>query len=451
MSKRFIVIGAGISGISACELLLNRDKEVTLYDGNVNIDAKELVKKNNFLENVDIIIGDIDNETIKGFDRAIVSPGIPLDIDVVKMIKAYNIPIWGEIELAYHYGKGKLVAITGTNGKTTTTALTGDIFKAYYDDVRVVGNIGIPYTKMIEDCTDDTIFVAEISSFQLETIVQFKPNVSAILNITPDHLNRHHTMENYINAKKEIVRNQDANDTCILNYEDEVLRKFGKEVKCNVLYFSSKTILESGLYYNDGAIYYALDGDITKIIDVDDLTILGLHNYENAMCGIAAGITMGIPIDVIVKALREFKAVEHRIEYVCERRGVKFYNDSKGTNTDAAIKGILAMNRPTYLIGGGYDKDSTYDEWVECFDGKVKKLVLIGKTKEAIASCCDKHGFRDYEFADTLEEAMDICFSEASSGDAILLSPACASWGMFKNYEERGKVFKTHARAYKDA
>lgn len=451
MSKRFIVIGAGISGISACELLLNQGKEVTLYDGNADIDAKELINKNSFLSDVDIIIGEYDEEKIKGFDKAIVSPGIPLDIDIVKLIKANNIPIWGEIELAYHYGKGKLVAITGTNGKTTTTALTGDIFKAYYDDVRVVGNIGVPYTKMIEDSTDDTVFVAEISSFQLETIEKFKPDVSAILNITPDHLNRHHTMENYIKAKEDIAKNQDENNTCILNYDDEVLRKFGKDVKCKVIYFSSKTVLKSGLYYKDGTIYYSSEGETTKIIDVEDMTILGLHNYENAMCAVAAGIIMGIPIDVIVKTLKEFKAVEHRIEYVCERRGVKFYNDSKGTNTDAAIKGILAMNRPTYLIGGGYDKDSTYDEWVECFDGRVKKLLLIGKTAKAIAACCDKHGFRDYEFADTLEEAMDICFSEASSGDAILLSPACASWGMFRNYEERGKVFKTHARAYKDA
>ena len=451
MSKRFIVIGAGISGISACELLLNQGKEVTLYDGNVDIDAKELVNKNSFLSDVDIITGEYDEEKIKGFDKAIVSPGIPLDIDIVKQIKANNIPIWGEIELAYHYGKGKLVAITGTNGKTTTTALTGDMFKAYYDDVRVVGNIGVPYTKMIEDSTDDTIFVAEISSFQLETIEKFKPDVSAILNITPDHLNRHHTMENYIKAKEDIAKNQDENNTCILNYDDEVLRKFGKDVKCKVIYFSSKTVLKSGLYYEDGTIYYSSEGETTKIIDVEDMTILGLHNYENAMCAVAAGIIMGIPIDVIVKTLKEFKAVEHRIEYVCERRGVKFYNDSKGTNTDAAIKGILAMNRPTFLIGGGYDKDSTYDEWVECFDGRVKKLLLIGKTAKAIAACCDKHGFRDYEFADTLEEAMDICFSEASSGDAILLSPACASWGMFRNYEERGKVFKTHARAYKDA
>lgn len=451
MSERFLVVGAGISGVSACELLLNNNENVTLYDGNTELNQAELIKKNDFLSNVDIIVGDIEDSVIESFDKAVLSPGVPLDIDVVKRIKKAGITIWGEIELAYRYGKGRIVAITGTNGKTTTTALTGEIFKNYYDDVRVVGNIGIPYTKMVENSTDDTIFVAEISSFQLETIDEFKPEVTAILNITEDHLNRHHTMENYINAKKDITRNQDTSATCVLNYEDDELREFGETLDLNVVYFSSKRILKSGLYYNDGTIYLAKDGDSTKIIDVDDLTILGEHNFENAMSGIAMALAMDIPTDKIVEALKTFKAVEHRIEYVCERRGVKFYNDSKGTNPDAAIKGICAMNRPTFLIGGGYDKDSSYDEWVKCFDKRVKKLVLIGKTREKIAACCEKYNFKDYILAETLEEAMDICFNEAESGDAILLSPACASWGMFTNYEERGKVFKAHAREYKDA
>lgn len=451
MSEKYLVIGAGISGISACELLLNNNENVTLYDGNANIDKEKIVSENPFMERVQIILGDVDFSFVKDYDKAVLSPGVPLDIDIVKRIKEENVLILGEIELAYCFGKGRIVAITGTNGKTTTTALTGEIFNSYYDDVRVVGNIGIPYTKMVEGSTDDTIFVAEISSFQLETIHDFKPESSAILNITEDHLNRHHTMDNYINAKKSITKNQDHLNTCVLNYEDDVLREFGEKLDCNVVYFSSKRVLQSGLYYNDGVIYVANNGASTKVIDVDDLTILGVHNYENAMCAIALALSMDIPMDRIVESLKKFEAVEHRIEYVCERKGVKFYNDSKGTNPDAAIKGICAMNRPTFLIGGGYDKDSTYDEWVECFEGRVKKLVLIGQTRDKIAHCCDEHGFSDYEFADSLEEAMDICFDASLSGDAILLSPACASWGMFTNYEERGKVFKDHAREYSDS
>ena len=451
MSEKYLVIGAGISGVSACELLLNNNENVTLYDGNANLDKEKIIRDNPFMERVSFIVGDVDFSFVKDFDKAVLSPGVPLDIDIVKRIKEENIMILGEIELAYLFGKGRIVAITGTNGKTTTTALTGEIFKSYYDDVRVVGNIGIPYTKMVEGSTDDTIFVAEISSFQLETIHKFKPESSAILNITEDHLNRHHTMENYINAKKSITKNQDKSNTCVLNYEDEVLREFGEKLNCNVVYFSGKRVLESGLYYSDGAIYIADNDASTKVIDVDELAILGVHNYENAMCAIALGLSMDIPMDRIVDALKKFKAVEHRIEYVCERKGVKFYNDSKGTNPDAAIKGICAMNRPTFLIGGGYDKDSTYDEWVSSFPKRVKKLALIGQTSEKIARCCDEHGFKDYVICDTLESAMDLCFNEAISGDAILLSPACASWGMFTNYEERGKVFKAHAREYKNA
>ncbi len=451
MSENYLVIGAGISGIAACELLIKNNENVTLYDGNDKLDKKKLKADNPFLVNVDIITGNVDLSFVKEFDKAVLSPGVPLDIDIVQRIKRENVTIWGEIELAYRFGKGRIVAITGTNGKTTTTALTGEIFQSYYDDVRVVGNIGIPYTKMVENSTDDTIFVAEISSFQLETVDEFKPDVTAILNITEDHLNRHHTMENYINAKKNITKNQDKSSTCVLNFEDDVLREFGESLDMNVVFFSSERVLKSGLYYQDGTIYWAVDGNSTKVIDVDDLTILGKHNYENAMSAVAMGLAMNIPMDSIVKSLKKFTAVEHRIEYVCERNGVKFYNDSKGTNPDAAIKGICAMNRPTFLIGGGYDKDSTYDEWVSCFPGRVKKLAIIGQTSEKIANCCKEHGFLDYEICDTLESAMDMCFEASEPGDAILLSPACASWGMFTNYEERGKVFKTHAREYKNA
>jgi len=346
--------------------------------------------------------------------------------------------------------KGKILAITGTNGKTTTTTLVGEILSNYFKDVKVVGNIGIPYTSVAADTTEETVTAAEISSFQLETIVDFAPDVSAILNITPDHLNRHHTMENYIKAKEDITKNQKVNDVCVLNYEDEVLHKFGESLSMKVLWFDSKKPVQNGCYLNGEKIIYVSEGKEEEVIDVNELNILGTHNYENVMAAVAMTISIGVPLDVIVKTLREFQAVEHRIEYVTEKRGVKFYNDSKGTNPDAAIKGIQAMNRPTLLIGGGYDKQSEYDEWIESFDGKVKKLVLIGVTKEKIADCAKRHGFTDYVFADSLEEAVNICYDNAVSGDAVLLSPACASWDMFKSYEERGRIFKDLVRNLKE-
>lgn len=445
--KTVLVVGTGISGVAATELLLKNGSRVILFDGNQELDAAALKEKNPQLTEVEIILGTLKEEDLKRIDLAVLSPGVPTDLPMVEQIREKEIPIWGEIELAYQFTKGAVVAITGTNGKTTTTALTGEIMANYFPDVKVVGNIGIPYTSVAADTTDETVTVAEISSFQLETIHEFHPKVTAILNITPDHLNRHHTMECYIKTKESITRNQTRDEVCVLNYEDEELRKFGETLHCTPLYFSSVRKLENGLFYEDGAIYYARDGQNEKVIDVDELNILGLHNYENAMAATGMALTMGVSPDKIRESLKKFQAVEHRIEYVTEWNGIRFYNDSKGTNPDAAIKGIQAMNRPTYLIGGGYDKQSTYDEWIESFDGKVKKLVLIGQTREKIAECAKKHGFTQIELCDSLEEAIDVCCKDAKSGDAVLLSPACASWGMFKNYEERGRIFKEYVRS----
>mgnify|MGYP000759522446 CR=1 FL=1 len=343
-----------------------------------------------------------------------------------------------------------IIGITGTNGKTTTTALTGEIMKNYFKDVRVVGNIGIPYTSEAATMTDETVTVAEISSFQLETIHEFHPEISAILNITPDHLNRHHTMECYIRTKEAITTNQTNDEVCVLNYEDEVLRAFGESAPVHVVWFSSARKLAEGFYLDGEEIFYAHDGNTEKVINVNDLNLLGRHNYENVMAATAMSVNFGVPMEKIVEVLKRFQAVEHRIEYVTEKRGVRFYNDSKGTNPDAAIQGIRAMNRPTLLIGGGYDKQSTYDEWIDAFDGKVKKLVLIGQTAEKIEVCAHKHGFMDTVRCETFEEAIRYCYDHAVSGDAVLLSPACASWGMFPNYEERGRIFKEIVRGLEE-
>lgn len=448
--KTVLVAGSGISGVAATELLKKKGIKTILFDGNKELDRKALREKYPVFEDVDIVLGELSDEDMERVDLAVLSPGIPMDIPVVESLHAKQIPVWGEIELAYHFAKGRIIAITGTNGKTTTTALTGEIMKNYFADVKVVGNIGIPYTSVAAETTEETITVAEISSFQLETTHEFRPKVSAILNITPDHLNRHHTMECYIETKESITKNQGTEDTCVLNYEDEVLRAFGERVQTNVLFFSSRQKLERGLYLEGDDICYA-DGEKTeKVINVNELNILGRHNYENVMAAVGISLSIGVPLDKIVEVLKKFQAVEHRIEYVTEKRGVKFYNDSKGTNPDAAIQGIRAMNRPTFLIGGGYDKQSEYDAWIESFEGKVKKLVLIGQTKEKIAACARKHDFTDVVLCDTMEEAIDFCYQNAGKGDAVLLSPACASWGMFKNYEERGRIFKEYVRGLEE-
>lgn len=448
-SQKVLVAGCGKSGISAAKLLLKMGGEVVLYDGNEKLDPEKIRKNFEEDDKLTIVLGPLSRTDLVGVELSIISPGIPLDAPFVPVLDDAKIPIWSEIQLAYHVSKGKLVAITGTNGKTTTTALTGAIMKTYFDEVFVVGNIGIPYTETALETTEKSVTVAEVSSFQLETIMDFHPNVSAILNITPDHLNRHGTMENYIAVKERITENQTEKDCVVLNYDDPVLREFGEKEdrKPSVFWFSSTQKLKSGMYLDGDLIMYAHDGKIEEIVNVHDLQLLGKHNYENVMAAVAMAIRIGVPMDLIRKAVKSFKAVEHRIEFVLERAGVRYYNDSKGTNPDAAIKGIQAMNRPTLLIGGGYDKQSTYEEWIQAFDGKVRFLVLIGDTKEKIAKAARSVGFNDIIMADNLKEAVQICHDKANAGDAVLLSPACASWDQFKSYEQRGELFKEYVRA----
>ena len=448
--KRYLVAGTGKSGAAAAGLLKKQQMDVTLYDGNENLDIQGFYEKHPELNDVKILLGELSAEEMKGFDILVLSPGIPTDIPMVENMRNLGITVWGEVELAYAFSKGKVLAVTGTNGKTTTTSLLGEIMKSSFSDVKVVGNIGIPYTSVALDTREDTVTVAEISSFQLETIENFAPKVTAILNITPDHLNRHHTMENYTAVKESITKNQGRDGICVLNYEDEVLRKFGESLPLKVIYFSSRRELEEGLFYKDDCIYLAQEGKVTKILPVKELNLLGRHNYENVMAAAAMALGFGVDLEKIRKVLCNFQAVEHRIEYVTEKRGVKFYNDSNGTNPDAAIQGIRAMVRPTFLIGGGYDKQSAYGEWIDAFEGKVKELVLIGQTREAIAETARKHGFTNIILKDTLEEAVKLCYEHAKSGDAVLLSPACASWGMFTDYEERGRVFKEIVNSLKE-
>lgn len=447
-----IVAGTGKSGISATKLLVNHGVKVYLFDENKDRDIEAIKEKTGDSELVQIELGELGEDALSSSQLMVISPGIPVDAPFTDVVRNAGIPIWSEIELAYHYGKGKIAAITGTNGKTTTTALVGEIVKAHNAKTIVVGNIGIPYTELCDTTDDDSDTVAEISSFQLETVIDFHPNVSAILNLTPDHLNRHYTFENYGNVKFSITKNQTMDDVTVLNYDDEHTRAMGEKAKdhCHVVYFSRLEKPAGGVYVEDGDIILE-DGDKKiNVLAIKDLKLMGAHNVENVLAAVGISYYMGVPVDVIRDVATSFKAVAHRIEYVDTIDGVAYYNDSKGTNPDAAIKGIQAMVAPTFLIGGGYDKGSEYDEWIEAFEGKVKWLVLIGQTAQKIADCAKRHGFNSIIFEENLQDAVAYCHENAVDGDAVLLSPACASWGQFDNYEQRGDMFKEYVRSYKE-
>ena len=445
--QKCLVIGSGISGIGAVSLLEHFGAEVVLYDSNEKLAVLDLQAKLPENSHAVCYAKELPEEIENAVQVAVLSPGVPTDIPLVNRMRDRGVNILGEIELGYLAEKGRVAAITGTNGKTTTTTLVGEIMKAHLgaEKVFVVGNIGKPYTLEALKTTKDTVTVGEISSFQLETIHSFRPRVSAILNVTPDHLNRHHTMDAYVAAKEAIASNQTKEDICVLNADNEYTADFAGRCPARPVLFSSHRELKDGYFLRGDKIIRSIAGNETELMDIHkDMNLVGLCNVENVMAAIAIAEGMEVPMDTILAVIRQFHAVEHRIEFVANKGGVDYYNDSKGTNPDAAIQGIRAMSRPTVLIGGGYDKQSEYDEWIESFDGKVKWLVLIGQTREKIAECAKKHGFTNIRFADSFDECLKLCTNLAESGDAVLLSPACASWGMFPNYEVRGKLFKEY-------
>ena len=447
--KRVLVYGAGRSGIGAADLLARIGSRPILYDEKTDIDVVALREKLAEPESTEIITGVYPEELTGALDALVLSPGVPCDLPVINRIREAGVPVLGEVELAYLESRGLILAITGTNGKTTTTSLVGEIMASVNADTHVVGNIGNAYTGEALKTSETSVIVAEISSFQLETIHEFRPHVSAILNITEDHLNRHHTMEEYIRVKELITSNQTKEDVCVLNHEDPVLREFGeKHCPARVFWFSSAEELEEGIYLCGGWICLRSNGKTVKLLETARLKLPGIHNYENVMAAIAMCISAGVSPDEAAKAALSFKPVAHRIEYIAEKRGVVWYNDSKGTNPDAAIKGIEAMSRPTFLIAGGYDKGSDYSKWIASFGGRVKKLVLEGKTRFDIRDAALAGGVPadDIVVVETMREAMDYCRDHAESGDAVLLSPACASWGEFPNYEVRGDVFREYVQ-----
>ena len=444
--KKVVVVGSGVSGIGATKLLSDVGADTILYDGNDKLAPAAIRAKLPKDTKAEIIVGEMPKDVVKSTELLVISPGVPIDSPIVKTFEAENVPVWGEIELAYNYDQGTVYAITGTNGKTTTTTLVGEIMKAHNASTFVVGNIGTSYTGEALKTSPKSVTVAEISSFQLETIHDFAPKITAILNITPDHLNRHYTMENYIAVKESITKNQKEGDFCVLNYDDEALRAFGKTID-NAVYFSRSTKPEKGAFLEHDMIKYNYGDSVIDVINVKDMQIFGNHNYENAMAAVAMTILAGVPVAIIAKVLKEFKGVEHRIEFTRELNGVKYYNDSKGTNPDSSIKALEAMNTRIVLIAGGYDKHSEFDEFLDAFGGKVKLLVLLGVTAPKIEATARAHGFDAIVKVATLEEAVKICYYNAAPGEAVLLSPACASWDMFKSYEERGKLFKEYVNS----
>lgn len=440
--KKILIIGLGKSGFGAILPLIKNGAIVSVYDKknieNIDKEAIELFSQNN----IKTFLGH-EPKDMGIFDLLIVSPGVPLDLPFIIEARNLGIEIIGELELAYQFSKGKFIAITGTNGKTTTTTLVGEIFKHSGRKTQVVGNIGTPVIDKALESDEETWFITETSSFQLETIGSFHPVVSVLLNITPDHMDRHKTMEGYGSAKARIFENQNENDYFVVNFDDEFAFSYGKLAKAKVVPFSRKTVLEFGCFVTDGNIVIVNQaGEIIEICRIKDLKIPGLHNLENALAAAAAAYFAGVAVKSIGESLRTFEGVAHRLEFVREYQNVRYVNDSKGTNPDASIKAIEAIDGNIILIAGGYDKGSTFETFIGSFNGKVKKMILLGKTGPFIKQTAEEMGFNEIQMVKDMDQCVEFAFKIAIPGDTVLLSPACASWDMYKCFEDRGDHFK---------
>ncbi len=442
-----IIIGLGKSGIASMRALVEAGFEVAVQDMKAAEDIAADVRTYIAENGVGAYFGEMP-ESFKAFDMMVLSPGVDPETDFVRKAAEEGIEIVGELELAFRLAKGTFVGITGTNGKTTTTTLVGEIFKAAGRKTNVVGNIGLPVITVSAGSTADDCMIAEVSSFQLQTARYFRPRVSAILNLTPDHLNRHHTMEEYGRVKAGIWRNQGEDDYLVLNAEDSLMLKLCVEdidpaPKAKIVPFSSKKELKYGAFIkNDKLVFRDGDGSETIFAGKDELRIIGEHNIENALAAAAVCYVSGIDSSVIGGSLRSFAGVEHRLEFVREKDGVKYYNDSKGTNTDATVTALRAVRDRIVLIAGGDAKSQSFDGLIEEFKGRVKTLLLYGRDAYMIKEACDRHGFTDYELLGSLGECVKKASDTAEAGDKVLLSPACASWDMYPNFEARGEEFK---------
>ena len=439
--KKVLICGMARSGVAAAQCLYECGAKVTICDNKTEQQLSEALAP---LEGMDIrrCLGG-EQPDFASYDLVVTSPGIPLTAPVLKNAAAAGVPIIGELEAGAEVSRAPLYAITGTNGKTTTTTLVGEIFKNYGKTAYVVGNIGYPFTACAIHAGPEDVAVAEVSSFQLETITTFHPHVAVMCNITEDHLNRHGTMEEYIRIKERIFEKMDENDFAVLNYDDEIVRGMAARLHCRAAFFSHKAEVQLGTYVENGEMIFVKDGKKKKIIKVDEIYIPGEHNLENALAAAALTLLAGVPAHVVKHTLKTFKGVEHRIETVRTVDGVTYINDSKGTNVDASIKAVRTMKAGTVLLAGGYDKHTDFTPFArEIRESKIHTVVTLGDTAGQIEDALKSVGYDSFVRADTFEDAVNKARALAKPGENVLLSPACASFDMFANYEQRGRVFK---------
>ncbi|MCC6543372.1 MAG: UDP-N-acetylmuramoyl-L-alanine--D-glutamate ligase [Nitrospirae bacterium] len=437
--KKTLVVGLGKSGIAASRLLLSKGAIVTATDSNP---AEKLSDEANGLAAVGVNVeaGGHRTESFTSSDLIILSPGVSKKIEPLSMARKQGVRIISEIELACRFIDRPLIAITGSNGKSTTTTLIGEILKACGCTVFVGGNLGTPLSDYVLSGSMADWIVAEISSFQLETIEEFRPKISVLLNVSPDHLDRYQSISEYSEAKFRLFENQGKDDAAILNGDEPWSRNVSGRIKCHSVFFSRKRKIKKGIYTEDGWIISEINGESFRVCEISRLGIKGVHNLENAMASAAAGILAGCDQNSIETALERFTGLEHRLEFVREIHGVKYINDSKGTNVGAVIKSIESFKYPLLLIAGGRDKGSDFSPLKPLIKERVKRLILIGEARDKIASVVGS--VTETSFASSLNEAVSIAHREAVKGDVVLLSPACASFDMFRNFEDRGKQFK---------
>lgn len=440
--RRVLVVGAGKSGLAAANFLARKGAHTTVTDVK---GADELDGRLSGLdERVALALGSYPDVTRETWDLVIVSPGVPADIPPLVQARAAGVEVIGELELAWRFARAPVVAVTGTNGKTTTTALIGEIFRTAGRRTLVAGNIGTPFSTAVEDFGSEDVIVLEVSSFQLEAAPTFRPHVALVLNITPDHLDRHGSMEAYIAAKARIFANQGPDDRTILNADDPPTAALAARCPGQVIFFSRRHRLDQGIFVHRGEIVVN-GGDpdgLQAVCPVDALRIPGAHNLENALAAVGAAWAMGVPVPAIARGLQAFQGVPHRLELVGVVGGVRYINDSKGTNPDASIKALEAFTEPIVLIAGGRNKGNDFRPFAARFRDKVRALVVLGEAADEIARAAAEAGLREIRSAPDLPSAVRAAANLARPGDIVLLSPACASWDMFRNYEERGDLFR---------
>lgn len=438
--KRILIVGAGKSGISVARFLMQKEAIITLTDsrdrGKFNGELDDLLAFGVRAE-----LGSYPAVAPGLFDLVVVSPGVPPTVAPVVSARERGVPVTGELELAWRFARTPFIAITGTNGKTTTTALIGEIFRVAGYKTLVGGNIGVPLVDVVGDYGPEDIIVAEVSSFQLETVESFRPRVAVITNITPDHLDRHGTMEEYTAAKSRIYARQGLGDYTVLNYDDPKTRALADNTNGKVIFFSRRHILEEGIFVHNGSMLLRLGKVDTEIMLVKDLAIPGGHNLENALAAAASAAVLGVSPALLEQTLKTFPGVPHRLETVAEINGVKYVNDSKGTNPEASIKALEAFDNPIVLLAGGRNKGSDFTEFARLARKKARVMVILGECAAEIEQAARQAGISSILRATSFNEAVLMAHGAAKAGDVVLLSPACASWDMFKNYEERGELF----------